>query len=195
MIPAVLGLASGTILLLSRGEEESPPLQNPDEVFHSKGIEVPLSLTRKQWLGFLRAATCGNPRTVTPSFRLGVFGFSVRRLCDLGAMAEPKVIHFEGRQVWDAIWVKPSNLKNFQAAPMLQYSLFTDSVKDFSSRPEILAAVGKDIDGQKVSLSGALMLAHRAGLSGMNSWIEDPTDRQRFSDNTTVFFVRANGIF
>jgi hypothetical protein len=110
-------------------------------------------------------------------------------------MTEPKVIHFEGRQVWDAIWLKPSNLKNFQAAPMLQYSLFTDSVKDFSLRPEILAAVGKDVDGQKVTLSGALMLAHRAGLSGMVSWIEDPAIRQRFSDNTTAFFDRANGIF
>lgn len=197
MIPAVLGLASGTILLLSRGEDEAPPLHVTVDAFshREEGIEVPLALTRKQWLAFLRAATCGNPRTVTPSFRLGVFGLTVRRLCDLGAMANPKVIHFDGRQVWDALWLNPSSLATFQAAPMLQYSLFTDSIKRYFASPEIPQAVGQVIDGQKVTQSGALMLAHRAGLPGMASWLQDPTIRQRFSNNTTAFFERANGIF
>lgn len=201
MIPAVVGLASGTILLLSRGEDEAPPLTVSIDGFshREEGIEVPLALTRKQWLGFLRAATCGNPRTVTPSFRLGVFGFSVRRLCDLGAMANPKVIHYQGRQVWDAHWLNPSSLATFQAAPMLQYSLFTDSVKRFFAAPEVAQAVGQIIEGQegptRVTQSGALMLAHRAGLSGMASWLQDPSIRQRFSNNTTAFFERANGIF
>src|SRR5512137_620120 len=197
MIPAVVGLASGTILLLSRGEDEAPPLPiSVDSFSHrEEGIEVPLALTRKEWLGFLRAAMCGNPRTVTPSFRLGVFGFSVRRLCDLGAMADPKVIHYQGRQVWDAHWLNPSSLATFQAAPMLQYALFTDSIKQFFACPEIPQAVGQIVNGQKVTQSGALMLAHRAGLSGMASWLQDPSIRQRFSNNTTAFFERANGIF
>lgn len=197
MIPAVIGLASGTILLLSRGEEEPPPLHVSIDSFSHQddGIEIPLALTRKQWLGFLKAATCGNPRTVTPSFRLGVFGLTVRRLCDLGAMVNPRVIHFEGRQVWDAHWRNPSSLKQFQAAPMTQYRLFTDSIKDYFAAPEIAEAVGQTVEGQKVTQSGALMVAHRAGLPGMASWLQDPSIRQRFSDNTTAFFQRANGIF
>jgi hypothetical protein len=110
-------------------------------------------------------------------------------------MANPKVIHFDGRQVWDALWLNPSSLATFQAAPMLQYSLFTDSVKRYFASPEISQAVGQIVDGQKVTQSGALMLAHRAGLPGMASWLQDPTIRQRFSNNTTAFFERANGIF
>lgn len=196
MIPAIVGLASGTILLLSREEEGKPlAMDLQASLSRQEETEVPLSLTREQWLAFLRAASCGNPRTVTPSFRLGVFGFSVRRLCDLGAMANPRVIHFEGRQVWDALWLNPASLKSFQAAPMLQYRLFLDSIKGFSASPEVIQAVGQAIDGQKVTQSGALMLAHRAGLSGMDSWLQDPSIRQRFSDNTTAFFKRANGIF
>ncbi len=198
MIPAVVGLASGTILLLSRGEETPPPLHSssldslPAQV---QSIEVPLGLSRKQWLTFLKAAMCGTPRTITPSFRLGVFGLTVRRLCDLGAMTDPKVIRYEGRQVWDAHWLDPSSLRTFQAAPMTQYNLFTDSIKRYSAAPEVTAAIGKTVENREITLSGALMVAHRAGLPGMGSWLEDPDIRQRFSDNTTAFFQRANGIF
>jgi hypothetical protein len=198
MLPAVVGIASGTILLLSRNEGESPPLSVAFDTFphqDEEGLEIPLALTRKQWLDFLKAATCGNPRTVSPSFRLGVFGLTVRRLCDLGAMTNPRVIHFEGRQVFDADWIRPSNLKHFQNAPMLQYRLFTDSIKRYGESPEVSEAIGQTIDGQKVTQSGALMVAHRAGLPGMASWLTDPTIRQRFSDNTTAFFAKANGIF
>ena len=191
MIPAVVGLASGTILLLSREEEPAPPLHAGLE----DALEVPLGLSRKQWLAFLRAATCGNPRTITPSFRLGVFGMTVRRLCDLGAMADPKVIHFEGRQVWDAHWLNPASLKTFQAAPMTQYRLFVDSIKGYSEAPEVVQAIGRTVEGEKITRSGALMVAHRAGLPGMTTWLADPDNRQRFSDNTTAFFKKANGIF
>ena len=191
MIPAVVGLASGTILLLSREEEAAPPLHAALE----ESLEVPLGLSRKQWLAFLRAATCGNPRTITPSFRLGVFGMTVRRLVDLGAMANPKVIHYHGRQVWDAHWLNPASLKTFQAAPMTQYRLFVDSIKGYSEAPEVVQAIGRTVEGEKITRSGALMVAHRAGLPGMATWLADPDIRQRFSDNTTAFFKKANGIF
>lgn len=196
MIPAVLGLASGTILLLSRGDEPAPLHGALDSLHHQADeIEPPLGLTRKQWLSFLKAATCGNPRTVSPSFRLGVFGLTVRRLCDLGAMVDPKVIHYEGRQVWDAHWCNPASLKTFQTAPMAQYKLFVDSIKGYSEAPEVAAAIGRTVEGEEITRSGALMVAHRAGLPGMASWLADPEIRQRFSDNTTAFFQRANGIF
>lgn len=197
MIPAVIGLASGTILLLSRGEETPPPLHVAlDSLPHQvEDIEPPLGLTRKQWLAFLRAASCGTPKTISPAFRLGVFGLTVRRLCDLGAMVNPRVIHYKGRQVWDAHWRNPASLKTFQATPMAQYRLFVDSIKGYSESPEIAEAIGQTVEGEKITRSGALMVAHRAGLPGMASWLADPEIRQRFSDNTTAFFRRANGIF
>lgn len=197
MLP-VIGLASGTILLLSRGDDEPPlPSTVGTDSFshHEDGIEVPLALTRKQWLSFLHAAACGKPSTITPNFRFGVFGLTVRRLCDLGVMREPKVIKFKGRQVWDANWVNPSSLEAFQTAPMLQYRLFTDSIKSFFVSEEVSKAIGQFVDGERVTQSGALMVAHRAGLPGLVSWLADPEIRKRFSDNTTAFFEKANGIF
>lgn len=194
MIPAVIGLASGTLLLLGR-EEEPAPLVGASLPAHAEALEVPLGLTRKQWLAFLKVSICGTAKTISPSFRLGTFGLTVRRLCDLGAMKAPRVIQYHGRQVWDADWEEPSNLRAFQASPMLQYTLFVTSLTGYFKAPEVVKAIGQEVEGAKVTLSGALMLAHRAGLPGMVSWLSDETVRGKFSDNTTAFFTKANGIF
>lgn len=193
MIPAVIGLASGTLLLLGR-EEEPAPLVGASLPTH-EALEVPLGLTRKPWLDFLKVSVCGNPKTITPSFRLGTFGLTVRRLCDLGAMKDPRVIQYHGRQVWDADWYEPANLRAFQASPMLQYSLFVTSLTGYFKAPEVVKAIGQKVEGATVTRSGALMLAHRAGLPGMVSWLSDQDVRGKFSDNTTAFFLKANGIF
>lgn len=194
MIPAVIGLASGTLLLLGR-EEEPAPLAGVSLPTHAEALEVPLGLTRKQWLAFLKVSICGNPKTITPSFRLGTFGLTVRRLCDLGAMKDPRVIRYHDRQVWDAEWLEPANLRAFQASPMLQYTLFVTSLIGYFKAPEVVKAIGQEVEGAKVTQSGALMLAHRAGLPGMVSWLSDQDIRGKFSDNTTAFFLKANGIF
>lgn len=190
MIPAILGLASGGILLLSREEEAAPPLPGAME-----SIKAPLGLSQASWMAFLRAASCGTPKTISPSFRLGVFGLTVRRLCDLGAMGDPRVTHYQGRQVWDAEWINPISLRAFQAAPMTQYKLFCESISQYQASEEVILSVGKIVDGKTVTRSGALMVAHRAGLSGMCSWMMDANERKKFSDNTTAFFHKANGIF
>lgn len=194
MIPAVIGLASGTLLLLGR-EEEPAPLIGASLPTNKQALEVPLGLTRKRWLGFLKVSICGNPRTITPSFRLGLFGMTVRRLCDLGVMVNPRVIRYHKRQVWDADWADPKNLQAFQASPMLQYSLFVNSLCDYAKAPEVVNAIGQEVEGVTVTQSGALMIAHRAGLPGMVSWLADPNVRGKFTDNTTAFFKKANGIF
>ena len=195
MIPAVLALASGT-LLFSREGADAPPFHADFSWPQSEDtLETPLGLTRKQWIAFLKVAQSGKPCTVTPAFRLGAFGMTVRRLCDLGAMEDPQVIRYKGRQVWDARWANPSDLKAFQGAPLTQYALFCESMTDYNDREELARTVGQIVDGQTVTRSGALMLAHRAGLAGMASWVQDPKIRHRFRDNTTAFFGRANGIF
>lgn len=190
MFPAVLGLASGTILLLSREEDTATPLPSALE-----SIKPPLGLSQVSWMGFLKAAACGHTKTVSPSFRLGVFGMSVRRLCDLGAMGDPRVTQYHGRQVWDAEWIEPVSLRAFQAAPMVQYRLFVESISRYAAAEELILSVGKLVDGITVTRSGALIVAHRAGLAGMCSWMTNADEREKFSDNTTAFFHKANGIF
>jgi hypothetical protein len=78
---------------------------------------------------------------------------------------------------------------------MLQYTLFVNSLTGYFKAPEVVKAVGQEVEGAKVTQSGALMLAHRAGLPGMVSWLSDQDIRGKFSDNTTAFFLKANGIF
>lgn len=191
MIPAVLGIASGTFLLLHKDDDTTAPKPDAD-------LPVPLpGLTRKQWLAFLRAAVSGRPDTVSPSFRLGTFGLSVRRLCDLGAMQNPKLMFFGNppQQVWDAQWKEPRSLRDFQRRPMIQYDLFVRSVKDYADNGQVRDNVNRTVDGELLTFSGVLMLAQRAGLAGMEHWIHDPKVRSRFADNTTAFVKRANRIF
>lgn len=185
MIPAALGLISslGTLALAQTIE--------PEDENHLPIKEI----TRKQWLAFCKTAMTGNPKMISPSFRLGAFGFHVRRLCDLGVMRDPIVTHCQGRQVWDATWVPPHSLAQFQSDPIFQYQLFARSMTLYDGLPCIQRAIGREVDGVTITRSGALMLAHRAGPRGMHSWIECPKIRQRFYNNTTKFFEKANGIF
>lgn len=157
---------------------------------------IPLnSLTRKQWHDFARLVYNGKPDTVTTTFRLGAFEMTVRRLCDLGVMSNPRVTRFRNRQVWDADWMPPHNLKGFQDNPTLQYELFTESIRQYGEHADLLARVGTRVDNCEITLSGALMVAHRAGLPGLLSWSSKPDDRKKFLDNTTQHFQRANGLF
>ena len=189
MLPAVLALTSGTLLLAGRHEDTPAPQ-------HLVDLEVPLSeLTRKRWLAFVEAAICGKPNTIGPNYRLGSFGLSVRRLCDLDVLEEPRLLVFGSEQVWDAKWKDPKTLQDFQRRPMLQYELFARSVKDYAESEPLRANINRDIDGEKITLSGLLMLAQRAGLAGLERWIGSVKVRERFRDNTTAFVKRANGIF
>lgn len=192
MFPA-LGIVTGVLLVSTREDAlTAPPAAN--SLDHE--VQLPIaSLTRKQWLDFVKVNSNGNPRTITPALRLGAFEMTVRRLCDLGVMENPRVLLFKGRQVWDADWRKPPSLKAFQLDPMSQYEFFSESIRRYADEPEVKAAVGKTIDGMLVTLSGALQVAHRAGLPGMRSWLTSEHIRQRFSDNTTSYFHKANNLF
>lgn len=160
-----------------------------------RDVRIPIqSLTRKQWLDFVKTSSNGNPRTITPTFRLGAFELSVKRLCDLGVMRNPRQVAHAKKQVWDAEWIYPKTLKEFQADPMLQYSLFAESVRRYATDPALLAHVGCNVAGLDMTLSGVLAVAHRMGLQGLAGWVAYPSKRERYT-HTMNYFQRANGIF
>lgn len=169
-------------------------LLNVDDTASLPGIPID-GLTRKEWVDFVRIFVNGNPYTVTQSFRLGAFEMTVRRLCDLGAMANPRPTRHAGWQVWDAEWKRPESLIEFLSDFFGQYDLFAQSIAQYATEEKIREAVGTVIDGVPLTLSGALSVAHRAGLPGFLSWVSKPKDRVRFSRNTTAFFNRGNGLF
>lgn len=185
MIPlAAMGLTAGA-LLLSR----------VDTAAEIAEVEIPIkALTRKQWIDFVRFCSNGNPRTVTPSFRLGVFELSVRRLCDLDAMKNPRISKYHGNQVWDADWSNPRNLRAFHDDPMMQYKLFAESIRRYGDDSMVRDQVGQQIDGASMTLSGALIVAHRGGLPGLLAWTVDPSKREKHRI-TAEHYQKGNGLF
>jgi len=185
MIPlAAMGLVSATgAWLLGRAFEVQADEHN---------VSIPVSgITGKQWLDFVRVCSNGNPKAVTPSNRLGIFELSVRRLCDLGAMTRPRIVD----NVWQGEWVQPKNLDSFKGDLMAQYSLFARSISDYAADPIVLLHKGCIVGSETMTLSGVLAVANRAGMQGLASWVASPSEREKFSRNTTSFFQRANNLF
>jgi hypothetical protein len=156
---------------------------------------VPLNgVSDAQWIGFVRACTSGDARTVTPSCRLGMFGLTVRRLCDLGAMERPRLVELRGSKVWSADWRRPATLADFLDDSFVQYSYFAESIRRYAACEEIVSFAGRDVDGARASLSGLLAVAHRAGQAGLSKWVVRPAERRKFQ-TTTEHFRRANELF
>lgn len=155
-------------------------------------VRSPLPRVSDQaWAGFTKVFI--NPANdITPHFRYGLFEFSVRRLCDLGLMANPSTVDNSGRMVWVAQWIPPLTLRRFLSSKQGQYETFVKSMLDYSRSIDLDPL--DNIEGVKPSLSGLLAVAHRAGLQGLQTWVRSPEERVEFS-HTTQFFLRANGIF
>jgi hypothetical protein len=184
LIPAVaIGIEAGLTFLLSQA------------VARQESINVPIEgITRNSWLTFVKTSVNGNPRTITPNFRLGAFEMSVRRLADLGYMVGPKQVRYNGHSVWDADWVAPLSLRAYLADGLKQYETYAESVRLYADAPELLSLVDRTIDDKPATMSGLLAVAHRAGLHGLTTWASAREERERFN-HTTEFFTRANGLF
>jgi hypothetical protein len=188
MLPVVAAFSAGAGLLLAPEADTLPDRQ--------RDLEVPLAgITRESWVKFVGAMVNGKADHVTPTYRLGAFELSVRRLCDLGVMTNLRGTGLESGKVWDADWIPPGNLKTFLADPFHQYDLFSESMRRYSADPAVTAFVGALVDDTTTTLSGVLAVAHRAGLPGLSSWVVTPKERTRFSNNTTAFYSKANGLF
>lgn len=154
------------------------------------------SVSAPAWTKFVKICKGSDPREITAAYHLGLFGFGMPRLVDLGLAENPKKVQKSGRTVWDADWIAPSSLESFLSSPSFQYHTFVKAVT--ADLHEILAklpqAVGTEIDGQPATPSGLLAVTKQAGLKGLESWIADAEIRKKHS-NTTAAFHKANGIF
>jgi hypothetical protein len=157
-------------------------------------IHEELPAPPEEWLRFLEVMTNGNSRNITDDLHLGQFSISVRRLCDLGLMENPKRFEREKSYAWSAIWKNPHSLRSFLSDPHLQYATFARSMTEYSKDESLVRHVGLPLDSDTVSLSGCLAVAHRAGIAGALSWFAEPRDREKFVW-TTEAYHRANGIF
>jgi hypothetical protein len=151
-----------------------------------------------KWTLFVRAMRGSNQKEITPGYSLGLFGFGMRRLVDLGLASNPHKMDHGGKQVWDADWIpalQPGPEKFLDDAE-LQYKTFVKSMNLYASqiKAELPEAIGALLDGKPVTMSGLLALAHRAGWAGMKAWSTDPKVRAEHKQSTAVF-NKLNGVF
>jgi len=143
---------------------------------------------------FRQSLSNGEAKTITDDFRLGMYEFSVRRLCDLDIMHSPERILKQGKFVWVAEWKTGTSLSIFLHDPELQHRLFERSMSSFESDGDLMHWVGQKVDDVEITQSGVLAVAHRAGKPGAVSWFTNFKDRTKFL-RTSQAFKFANGIF
>lgn len=158
-------------------------------------------VTDEQWKAFVKVSIVASPSFRSPTGELGMFLFSPRRLQDLGLMTN---VHREsdenGKPRWTGTWILFDE-EVFRASPALQTDIFRKGMAQYAAQIRSRSSVfdrlrripmqGKMV---KVSLSGLLAVAHRAGWEGMKGWLGDESVRIKFQ-GTTRAFLKANGIF
>lgn len=167
-------------------------VMSPHAMFPSPFPSVP----SPAWSAFVRALRGPDPQAVTPANHLGLFGFSMPKLVDLGLATNPHKVKRDGRTIWEADFIPPTTLESFLSSPAQQYATFVKAAQhDLSAilqgAPE---AVGTEIDGKPATPSGLLAVVHQAGLANLKTWIADAETRKKYP-HTTAAFHRLNGIF
>ena len=160
-------------------------------------------VTPAAWTHFSRVmATGASPAAVSPKGFFGLFQIGVRRLVDLGIMANPKSCQVpvarNGRtgvvRCWTGDWIIPK--AQFLSDPAMQYDLFARSLDLYRNiiAEKYKQVLGLNIENKKATLSGLLAVAHMAGSEGMYKWLTEGASRKKFSW-VTESFNKANGIF
>jgi hypothetical protein len=150
------------------------------------------------WSLFVRALRGKDPKAITPNYYLGLFGFGMRRLVDLGLATNPHKIDHNGKQVWGADWVPALSPgpEKFLGDADLQYKTFSKSMLNYGKQiaRDMPEAVGSTLDGKTVTLSGLLAVCKQAGFEGLKAWAADEAVRASHH-TTTALFEKLNGIF
>lgn len=158
---------------------------------------VPFDAKEKGWAKFARALATGKPDKLEPRGKLGIFGLGARRLEKLGVMTDVHKVTGDGKPFYMGRFVAPLTLAKFLDSPKLQYKVFCQSMKDYRKqlhKSKLDKELGKEIDGEPLTLSGLLGLSSAAGIKGAKSWLKNPADRERFP-HTTETFLKTNGLF
>lgn len=155
-------------------------------------------VSNEAWTAYVHGLRGRDPKAITPAYYLGLFGFGMRRLVDLGLAKNPVQVEKNGRKVWDATWI-PSltpGPEKFLADADLQYQTFIKSTTADARAigTQMPKALGSEIGGVKATLSGLLAVAKQAGIAGLKSWATDEETRKKYP-NTSAVFAKMNGIF
>lgn len=173
-------------------EARSAAVAHPDTTFPSPWN----NLDREKWNQYVSVMMGRDSKAITPSYYLGLFGFGMRRLVDIGLARNARRGMYDGRKVWIADWVAPLTLEKFLGDADFQYKAFVKATDQDIKRikEELPELVGSTLEGKPVTYSGLLAVIKQAGFDGLRAWAADPKLRHEHA-GTTAQFNRANGIF
>lgn len=148
----------------------------------------------EDWTKFVATLRTTDLDSVTDSGALGMFGFKLRRLEDIGLMTNVSPINDrkkgKGKMSWTGEWVSPLSQSIFLSSPSIQYRALAASSQLYA-----LALAEGEIKQpeteEEISLSGALALLHKCGARGFEQW----SDKSKRKPSTTALFEAANGLF
>jgi hypothetical protein len=184
---------------------EAARTAHPRAVYKSPFPSVP----DPAWNEFVHSMRGQDPKRVTPAGALGLFGFSPRRLADLGLMVnlrKARVATADGktRTIITGDFKPPLTRERFLADAKLQYETFVRHVGALAKviGPKYAAVIAPSpavpraqIDGKPITLSGLIAVGHMAGLAGLDSWLRaTPEVRARYG-STLARFRAATGKF
>jgi hypothetical protein len=155
------------------------------------------TISAYRWTKFVRTMAHEQSERKNHPSQLGIFLFSVPRLAELGIVTNPQKLEKDGHKVWTAEWKKPLTEELFLSRPNVQYKVFVQSVKQLFpilSGEKFSSFMGRGAEGKKVTLSGMVALAHRAGVKGAYGWLSRPEQRSKFP-HTTQAFLSSTGVF
>jgi len=165
--------------------------QAPKGLYEAAKTKEPRAVFNLRWSKFLLSVVREN--SDVSNGHVGYFYFAWPRLVSLKLATDLKR---DGKN-WTASLVEPPTLEEFLASSKLQYDAFVKSVLDYLPTlmsPSIQAYMGKVVAGKRVTLSGLIAVAHRAGIDGLRSWLATPADQTKYP-NTTATFAKSTEIF
>lgn len=142
---------------------------------------VPLrGVSPRAWVAFVRRCVVQAPGAVGPKGQIGLFGFTPRRLGELGVTDDPIV---------------RAALRKSKRAQCLAFGrCIADLAGKVKADPTLAGALGRELAGARATLSGLCAVAHVAGLTGARKWVSSGADREKYQTTTTIY-RRTTGIF
>jgi hypothetical protein len=182
--------------VLAAAEEFSDEMEK-ETANHAIAFVSPLpDVSEEQWTKYVKKSRTHRGNAVSDNFKLGAYQLSARELADAGFMTSAKKVDEEGHSVWVGEWAPGKSLEEFLSSPAQQYEALVALTKLHAGRiaEKHAEVIGTTIESEKVTLSGLLAVARKAGQGGLASWLKSAKERSSFKD-TTERFKQFNGMF